>query len=303
VGLNGILVSFARARFVSEGAYGDSTTGVTVGRIFDENPVLHAVLGAEVLLFRPRIGQVVRGTVTSVGEGHVACLVAGLFNATILKEDMADGYIFDDTDASGLWLPSDTRGEAVIAAHAWSKTAAGRGAEEDDEEEEADERPGKKKRGRSSAATDASFNRILACNPETIRAGDSVVFRVGALSHSAGVVSIHGSFDDDHRAPTLPRKTPPGPVPIRRPSMPASQMRAAAAAAAARHGAGGDDDIDVDMEDPSAPAHKHRHPVGAGAGDAGADGTTGGQEEEQEGRKKAKKEKKEKKHKRRSDDE
>ena len=51
--------------------------------------------------FRPAVGQVLQGRVTQLTDHHVGCLVAGLFNASIMLEDMADGYAFEEGGSGG----------------------------------------------------------------------------------------------------------------------------------------------------------------------------------------------------------
>lgn len=107
--LGGFLVAFARARFDPRGRYGSG--GAPLGRAVTLHPTLHARVRAEVLLFRPAVGQVLQGRVTQLSDHHVGCIVAGLFNASILLEDMADGYAFEERGAGGgAW--------AAAAAHA-----------------------------------------------------------------------------------------------------------------------------------------------------------------------------------------
>jgi hypothetical protein len=215
--LRGVLIAFARARFEPIGPYASAQAGGGAAfRIVDELPFLAARLRAEVLLFRPRVGQVLRGTVQSVGPGHVACLVAGIFNATILKDDMGEGYEFDDAGSGGgCWVGADARATAVLAV-----TRGGDSGSADSSAPAAAAAAGRKRKHASSSSSSApTFNRILACSPETLAPGAVVAFRVAAVSHSSEAqVALHGSFVDDHGklAPTLPPKDPPAPVPIRR---------------------------------------------------------------------------------------
>ena len=158
--LGGFLVAFSRARFDPQGRYGSS--GVPLGRAVTLHPTLHARVRAEVLLFRPAVGQVLQGRVTQLTDHHVGCLVAGLFNASILLEDMAEGYTFEERGGGGgggggAW--------AAAAAHA----AAGPGS-------------------------------LLAANPARLRSGEHIVFRVKGLLHNTGVLTILGTLGGGEKA-------------------------------------------------------------------------------------------------------
>ena len=106
--LQGFLVAFSGARFSSSGRYGTGAGGTPLGRIVAEQPVVHAHLEAEVLLFRPVCGQVLEGVVNRVSPHHVSCLVAGMFNASILVDDMAGGYSYVEGGA-GAWKSTAVR--------------------------------------------------------------------------------------------------------------------------------------------------------------------------------------------------
>lgn len=242
-------------------------------------------------MFRPRIGQVLKGKVNSVGDGHIGCLIAGLFNATVHKDDMGSGYIYDDSDADGMWMSSDARAEAVLASRKWAKED---GAGIHSAAAVSAKAGHKRARQEAAVAGDAAFNRILAANPETIKVGDTIVFRVAAISHSLGMVTLHGSFVDDHQQSTKPVRDPNAvAVPIRKPIQAAG---AASASAAARPQADEilDDDLMEQDEDELA-LGGGQAAVGSGAG--GGDDEAVDAEESSKKHKKDKKEKKEKKEK------
>jgi hypothetical protein len=129
--LRGILLAFAKARFVDENEGGESaiTSALRsidrgtrrqggeggggggggggeeerriryrpVGRILGAIPIIHTRVSAEVLVFRPQAGQILKGIVSHASSSHIAILVLGLFTASVLKSDMANGYIYQDS--------------------------------------------------------------------------------------------------------------------------------------------------------------------------------------------------------------
>jgi len=154
-------------------------------------------------------------------------LVAGLFSGSVLKRDMEGGYEFDEGDAAdgaaddaydyaagfdgggagsvnlsgtgalsvtggGTWHRARAGAAAVLASreYAAERAAGGRGGGET-------KRQRKARRAREAAGrAPFPFNRLLACNPESLAAGSSVLFSVAAVTHSMGVLSICGSFAD-----------------------------------------------------------------------------------------------------------
>lgn len=60
--------------------------------IVEDSPFLHAQLQGRGLLFKPSVGSVVWGTISSVSSGYATALVAGLFNARISLDDLRDRY-------------------------------------------------------------------------------------------------------------------------------------------------------------------------------------------------------------------
>ena len=162
--LGGFLVAFSRARFDAAGRYGSG--GAPLGRAVSLHPSLRARLRAEALLFRPAVGQVLQGRVTQLSDHHVGCLVAGLFNASILLEDMAEGYVFEEGGARG----GGAEEWVGAAAHAAAREAEARGG------------------------GGAGRNPLLAANPTRVRRGESIVFRVKGLLHNTGVLTILGSL-------------------------------------------------------------------------------------------------------------
>lgn len=106
-----------------------------------------------------------------------------LFNATIPISAIADGYTYDES--TNTWEGTDELTNAREGAKSAETASSGAGS----------------KRKRSAAV---AFNRVLAKNPQSIAMGSVVTFRVAAVSHSTGVMSIHGTFVDE-RSPVESR--------------------------------------------------------------------------------------------------
>ena len=71
---------------ISDGSSGSGSSKrspLPLCRIIDDIPVLHARVAMNALLFRPRLGDVVKGRVQFLNAGLISMLVGGLFNATI----------------------------------------------------------------------------------------------------------------------------------------------------------------------------------------------------------------------------
>lgn len=79
VALDGVVVAYDRVRITAVPA-----------RLVDEDPHLRFDVLARVLLFRPKAGSRLVGTVCKVGVDHLGCLVYGCFNASIARPRNAD---------------------------------------------------------------------------------------------------------------------------------------------------------------------------------------------------------------------
>lgn len=192
--LGGFLVAFSGARFSASGRHASlgDVGMVPLGRIAGEQPVVSTRVSAEVLLFSPSVGAVLRGVVSHVGDGHVGALVAGLFNATVLAADMFGGYAWCDTSAGpARWQATDVwdRATATGTAAVDADVEGGVGAA-------AMTISTKKRRRGDAGASLTPSHRVLALNPSTIGIGDVIVFMVRGMSHGQGVFVIHGSFQD-----------------------------------------------------------------------------------------------------------
>jgi hypothetical protein len=179
--LGGFLLAFSNARFSVRGRYGSAEGALPLGRIVAEQPVVHAHIEAEVLLFRPVRGQVLEGVVTRVTQHHVNCLVAGMFNASILREHMAGGYAFADSGA-GAWRSTPVRDRACELAAGEDEAGGGGGG-------------GGARGKRAKGGEAAGRNALLAANPDCIEVGSNVCFRVSVLLHANGILNINGSLE------------------------------------------------------------------------------------------------------------
>jgi len=175
--LRGFVVAFSGARFSPSGRYGTSG-GVPLGRIVAEQPVVHVHLEAEVLLFRPARGQVLEGVVNRVAPYQVSCLVAGMFNASISASDMAGGYSYVEGGA-GAWKSTPLRQQACE----WERAEAEGKGSSSSSSSSSKARARQREEGR---------NELLAANPDTIEVGQTILFRVSDLQHSAGVLYMKG---------------------------------------------------------------------------------------------------------------
>jgi hypothetical protein len=122
-----------------------------LGRIFDELPHVHVHAIVDAVLFRPTLGTVLVGKVYVIGAGHIALLIAGVFNATIYASALTPWYSFDADET------------------AWTATAE---------------------------FDDACTPNIVSKNARTLADGCDVSFYVKAITFSAGIVSLEGSFSE-----------------------------------------------------------------------------------------------------------
>ncbi len=78
------------------------------GRIFFDLPTVLFPACANVLIFSPRKGMKLTGTVNNVTAGHISLLVHGSFHASIDKKKMGQGYKFNSSQSC--WLSDGSRG-------------------------------------------------------------------------------------------------------------------------------------------------------------------------------------------------
>jgi hypothetical protein len=195
--LRGFLVAFSGARFSSAGRYG-SADGTALGRIVAEQPVVHAHLEAQVLLFRPVCGQVLEGVVNRVSPHHISCLVAGMFNASILVDDMGGGYSFVEGGA-GAWRSTAVRQracelEAAAGSGGGGSGGGGSGGGRSSGSSSSSSSSSGSGGGGSHARGDAGRNELLASNPDAVEVGSTIFFRVRVMLHSNGVLNMKGEF-------------------------------------------------------------------------------------------------------------
>lgn len=202
--LGGFLLAFSNAHFDSSGRHALAGGGsdVALGRIFAEQPVVHARIAAEVLIFRPTVGAILRARATALGDGHIGALIAGHFNVMVRAKDMADGYAWDEVE--GAWVSTDVRAAAVTARMS-TGAGAGVGASASTDAGAAGA-TGKKRRrpteedetrGSVAGVSGSSSGALLAANPAKIRVGDVIFFRVRNISTGGGAVVVEGAFNDD----------------------------------------------------------------------------------------------------------
>ncbi|XP_032901913.1 DNA-directed RNA polymerase I subunit RPA43 isoform X2 [Amblyraja radiata] len=78
--LQGVPVAYDKVRLIGE-----------LGDIYDDQGYIHLNIEADFVIFRPKIGQKLLGTVNKVAPSHLGCLVHGCFNASIPKPHHANG--------------------------------------------------------------------------------------------------------------------------------------------------------------------------------------------------------------------
>lgn len=57
----------------------------TSGCILDETPFLYFDISVKYIIFRPQVGEKLKGVVNKVGHGHYGCIVHECFNASVHK--------------------------------------------------------------------------------------------------------------------------------------------------------------------------------------------------------------------------
>nr|XP_020443644.1 DNA-directed RNA polymerase I subunit RPA43 [Monopterus albus] len=75
--MKGVPLAYDSTRIL--GQYGD---------IYDDSGYIHMDIEANFIVFRPKKGRKLLGTVNKLGVNHVGCLVHGCFNASILKPNL-----------------------------------------------------------------------------------------------------------------------------------------------------------------------------------------------------------------------
>jgi RPA43 OB domain in RNA Pol I len=78
-----------------------------VGRILDECPFSWSWFEGDIVLFNPRIGQRIKGTVTVSSPDHVALITYALFNVSIPMTYMPEDWRFEES----VWI--DGEGKVV----------------------------------------------------------------------------------------------------------------------------------------------------------------------------------------------
>ncbi|XP_069769931.1 LOW QUALITY PROTEIN: DNA-directed RNA polymerase I subunit RPA43 [Narcine bancroftii] len=109
-GLQGVPVAYDRVRLIGE-----------LGDIYDDQGYIHLNIEADFVIFRPKIGQKLIGTVNKVAPSHLGCLVHGCFNASIPKPHHASGIwpsfavkVGDSLEFEVLQLDADAAGVLCI---------------------------------------------------------------------------------------------------------------------------------------------------------------------------------------------
>ena len=97
--LDGVPMSYSLVNFVPD----------QHARVLNESAWLHFDVVTNVLVFKPRPGDLIQGTVSFVSEQNVALLCYGIFNASISAHELGASYTYSEDKES--WEGDD----AVIA--------------------------------------------------------------------------------------------------------------------------------------------------------------------------------------------
>ena len=82
-----------------------------LGRMFDELAVLHVRATTDAVVFRPVLGSLLTGKVHSVGAGHIALLVGGVFNVIVFASDLAPWYAY--SAAASAWVGTSAYDDSI----------------------------------------------------------------------------------------------------------------------------------------------------------------------------------------------
>jgi hypothetical protein len=146
------------------------------GRLFDENPAIHVTATADAVIFYPTLGSILVGRVHVVGAGHIALLVAGVFNAIIFASDLAPWYSCVVPDASLASSALSPGGLCYAGTEAYDGAVS------------AAEGTASSKKSLLPSAS------LVALNPRELVEGADVVFRVKKITFAAGIMSLEGCF-------------------------------------------------------------------------------------------------------------
>uniref|UniRef100_K3WSG0 DNA-directed RNA polymerase I subunit RPA43 n=1 Tax=Globisporangium ultimum (strain ATCC 200006 / CBS 805.95 / DAOM BR144) TaxID=431595 RepID=K3WSG0_GLOUD len=89
--LEGVILSFSNVKLDKP-----------FGHIVNEMPYIHCKVLADALLFQPKEGMVLKGTVNKIGSNHIGMLFAGVFNGSVAASELPKGYVHNY--AQDAWL-------------------------------------------------------------------------------------------------------------------------------------------------------------------------------------------------------
>jgi DNA-directed RNA polymerase I subunit RPA43 len=72
--------------------------GKEYARILGEYHWLHVDVDTVMLVFKPRVGMVLKGTINQCSDSHISMLVYGMFNASISGDDMKKHFKFNKAE-------------------------------------------------------------------------------------------------------------------------------------------------------------------------------------------------------------
>lgn len=80
--LSGVVLAFSNVRLAKP-----------LGHIINEMPYIHCKVLADALVFQPREGMVLKGTVNKIGSNHIGMLFAGVFNGSVAASELPKGFV------------------------------------------------------------------------------------------------------------------------------------------------------------------------------------------------------------------
>ena len=86
-------------------SYSNMTLRKRQGMMFNELPNILFDVSIDAMVFCPRKGCALSGTVNKVSRNHVGILVGGVFNASVSSDDMHEGLSYDS--AADAWVDAD----------------------------------------------------------------------------------------------------------------------------------------------------------------------------------------------------
>ncbi|KCV72328.1 hypothetical protein H696_01723 [Fonticula alba] len=113
--IGGTVLSYSDVQFLDDaGKPASSTKNIVSGRIINDAPFIHVTVRAKFLVFKPKVGSQLVGSVIKIGPDQVGMLVLGLFNASIPTENLGSEFAYDYSE--GVYRKASKSGSEVAIA-------------------------------------------------------------------------------------------------------------------------------------------------------------------------------------------